>query len=154
MTKDAIEATIREAFANVTVPPADELLQPTYASNDDAYELRMALAGKQWSEVPIHAVFRHREMIIGLSGVGYQAYVPAVLLGALTEDPQYGGDLRQYLLFGLVPASESDVHVTTTRERLSRLDASQRAAIADVVRYVAETYHSKEAAEILTRWSA
>lgn len=151
-TKQALEAEIRAAFPDAAPPPADQLIQRVYADSDDAHELRAALAGKRWTEVPIRDLFRHREMVIALGGAGYRAYVPAYLAAALTDDEKYGADLRHYLLFGLRPLSEDAVHVQTAEERLSRLDARQRTAIASVLRYLADVWHMKEADEILRDW--
>src|SRR5690606_17333115 len=74
-TKEALEATIEAAFGDVPPPPADQLVQPAYASSEDAYEMRTAFAGKRWTELPIRELFRHREMVVALSGAGYRAYV-------------------------------------------------------------------------------
>jgi hypothetical protein len=150
--KEMLEAKIKAAFNKVTPPDANELLQPAYANNEDACELRSAFADRRWTELPIRELFRHREMLLALSGAGYQAYVPAYLLAALTDDEQYGADLRHYLLYGLRPLSDGEMHVRTTRERLSRLDTDQRAAIAEVLQYLGETWCIKEAAEILSEW--
>lgn len=151
-TKEALEATIEAAFGDVPPPPADQLVQPAYASSEDAYEMRTAFAGKRWTELPIRELFRHREMVVALSGAGYRAYVAAYLKAALTDDETYGADLRHYLLYGLRPLSDDPVHVQTAEERLSLLGAPQRAAIAAVLRHLAEVWRMKDAEEILRDW--
>jgi hypothetical protein len=149
MTKETIEAAVRAAFAEVLVP-AHAILQPAYANSDDAYELQQILSGMVWTEVSRRDLFRHREMLVALSGEAYQAYVPAYLLAAIADDDEYGADLRQYLVHSLGPLSESEIHVQTAEERLSRLDVAQRAAIAETLRFLVENYRDKAAAAILS----
>lgn len=133
-------------------PSASSLLQPRYAASEDAGELRDALAGRSWRHLSLLELFQHREMLIALSGVGYQAYLPAYLCAALTNDERLGGDLRFYLINSLSPLSDSESHIATAQERLSRLMATQRSAVADVLHYLAETLASQEAPLLLDHW--
>ncbi len=155
MTKsieDNLRAEVREAFDDLTAPPSDELLQPIYAGNDDGVEMRMAFAGKSWPEIPIAVLSHHRESVIFLSGLGYRAYLPAYLTACLANDPTYGPEIRGYILYGLRPRSPADLHVATARERLSLLNEKQRAVVADVLRYLKDTWRMREAEEVLSEW--
>jgi hypothetical protein len=151
MTREVLEACIRAAFPDSEPPPIDELLQPAYAANDDAHELAAAFAAKRWTEVSRRDVFRHRQMIFALSGVGFRAYAGAYLLAALDEDPQTAGDFRHGLLDGLEPASTKESSIVAAAERLSRLDGAQRAAIADVLRYLGAQGLTR-AVDLLRTW--
>ena len=91
-------------------------------------------------------------MLIALSGLGYQAYLPAYLCAALTEDERLGADLRFYLIKSLSPLSDTKAHVATAHERLSRLTATQRSAVAGVLHYLAEALACQEAAALLDGW--
>jgi hypothetical protein len=150
--EEALRAQIADAFGEVSAAPAEELLSSAYASTDDAYEMMEAFRDQHWTEIPIADLFRHREMLIALSGIGFRAYLPAYLTACLTDSERYGADLRGYMLFGLRPLSESELHVTTSRERLSLLDKAQRAAVASVLRYLESRWKMKEAGEILHAW--
>ncbi|TMQ08601.1 MAG: hypothetical protein E6J90_39765 [Deltaproteobacteria bacterium] len=156
MTKsieDKLREEIRHAFDDLAPPPADQLLQAVYAGNDDAVEMKMAFAGKPWPDLPISVLSHHRESVIALSGVGYRAYLPAYLTACLANDPTYGADVRGYTLYGLRPLSTGDVHVATAQERVSRLNAQQRAVVADVLRYLVDTWRMQEAADVLASWA-
>jgi len=150
MTKLSIEAAIRAAFAEVTVA-SDAMLQAPYAESEDAYELQQILADRTWSQISRRDLFRHREMLVALSGWAYQAYVPAYLVAALADDDDYGADLRQYLAHSLAPLSDRGIHVTTATERVSRLDGAQRAVIAGTLRFLVTTYRDTAAAELLVK---
>jgi hypothetical protein len=56
-------------------PSASSLLQSRYAASEDAGELRDALAGRSWRHLALLELFQHREMLIALSGAGYQAAI-------------------------------------------------------------------------------
>lgn len=85
--------------------------------------------------------------------MGYRAYLPAYLMACLANDERLGADLRGYTLFGLRPLSTSEVHVSTARERLSRLDPAQRAAVANVLRYLVDRWRRNDAEEVLRDWA-
>jgi hypothetical protein len=148
-TEDTLRAQIVDAFGYVAAPPADDMLQQVYRDSEDAYEMMTAFRGKHWTELPISVLSHHREIIIALTGVGYRAYLPAYLTACLANDETYGADVRGYTLYGLRPLSTSEVHVATGRERLSLLDAKQRAAVAAVLGYLEETWRMKEAGDVL-----
>ena len=152
--EETLRSQVKAAFGNVPPPKAEEMLQEVYAGGDDAYEMMTAFLGKHWTEITTSVLSYHREIIIALSGIGYRAYLPAYLMACLANDPTYGADIRGYTLYGLRPLSKSEVHVTTARERLSRLDQAQRAAVAGVLRYLVDRWHEKDADEILREWEA
>lgn len=147
-TVEALLAQIEAAFGQVEPPAAEEMFLPLYAGSDDMYEMMMAFSGKHWTQVPIHDLFLHRGSLIGLSGIGYRAYLPAYLAASLSRDERYAPDIRGFMLFGLRPLSDDEEHVTTARERLSRLDPAQRAVIASVLRYLETEWWMEEAGEI------
>jgi hypothetical protein len=139
------------AFGSVSPPKSEDMLQKVYEC-DDAYEMEKAFRGKHWTEIPISILSYHREIIIALSGIGYRAYLPAYLTACLAGDEIYGPGIRGYILHGLHPLSQSEVHVSTTRERLSLLDQEQRNVIANVLRYLEDRWKEQEAGEILREW--
>jgi hypothetical protein len=134
------------------------MLAEPYKGNDDAFEMAAALLGRPWSELPIHELFLHREMVFALSPVAYRAYLPAYLNACLaTEDPydKYGADIRAYLLYGLKPGpNSSEVRVASTRARLALLDQEQREVVASVLRYLEVRWRIAEAGELLSEWDA
>lgn len=147
---EACVAAIRAAFPETPLH-ANAILQAPYATNDDAYELQQILANHTWPEISRRDLFRHREMLVALTGEAYRADVPAYLLAALAEDDEYSADLREYLVHSLSPLSESAVHQQTAAERVSRLDDAQRAAITATLRILAETHRDRVAATFLAR---
>jgi dsDNA-binding SOS-regulon protein len=97
-------------------------------------------------------------MLGTLSAVAYRAYLPAYLEACLAdEDPydKYGADLRGYLLATLKqrPYQSGEHREAEARERLSLLDAEQRAAVASILRYLETRWWMKEAGEVLRDWS-
>ena len=157
--KEAVCAQVRRAFASVPLPTRIEDMRLPQFTGDDSYEMATALLGKRWSDVPIEVLFRNRESFGTLSASAYRAYLPAYLLAAIaSEDPldKYGPDLRHYLLATLLhwPYQTSEHGAAQTRERLSLLDAAQRAAVADVLRYLEVRWYSNEASEVLRTWSS
>lgn len=153
MTKQSIEEAIRAVFPEAIICAGD-ILQPAYATSEDAYDLQQILANRAWTEITRRDLFRHREMLIALTGRAFQAYVPAYLVAALADDDEYGADLRQYLMHSLAPLSDSDIHLQTATERLSRIDPAQRTAIAETLQFLVEMYRDKAAAAVLASWRA
>jgi hypothetical protein len=153
--KETARAAIRRAFANVPLPARiEEMRLPRY-TGDDSYEMAIAFLGKRWTEIPIETLFVHRESLGTLAPNAFRAYLPAYLDAALaSDDPldKYGPDIRHYLLATLKGWSHQTAErATETRERLSALTADQRAAVAEVLRYLAAK-HSEDAAEVLRDW--
>lgn len=155
--KDELRAQIHRAFGQVPVPArAQDMLLPRY-TGDDAYEMAKAFAGRTWRDIPLQELFYHRESLATLNATAYRAYLPAYLEACLaTDDPfdKYGADLRSYLLSTLKhwPHQKGEHRAAETQERLSLLDADQRAAVADVLRYLESKWDSPEASEILRDW--
>jgi len=155
--KEALRAQIHRAFDHVVAPTRiDEMRLPRY-KGDDSYEMAAAFVGKRWSELTLQELFYHRESLGTLSAKAYQAYLPAYLEACLaTEDPfdKYGADLRGYLVATLKhwPHQQGEHRAADTKERLSLLDADQRAAVADVLRYLESRWQLQEAGEILRDW--
>jgi hypothetical protein len=147
----AIRAEIVAAFGHVPAARADEMLLDEYARNDDAQELAAAFGGRHWTELSIEELFWHRESVVALGGIGYRAYLPAYLAASLTDDRRHTPDIQEYMLFGLHPLSDSDFDVTTTRKRLSLLDEAQRRAVASVLSYLEDRWHT-EPGEIVRDW--
>lgn len=67
---------------------------------------------------------------------------------------KYGADLRHYLLASLThgPHQKDEHRSAETRERLALLDPDQRAAVAEVLRYLEERWQMPEATEVLREW--
>lgn len=156
-TKDELRAQIHAAFDGVPIPTRiEEMRMPRY-TGEDSYEMAAAFVGKPWSTIPLKELFLHREMLGTLSAAAYRAYLPAYLEACLaTEDPfdKYGADLRGYLLSTLKhwPHQRGEHRAAEVRERLSLLDASQRAAVASVLRYLETRWQMGEATEVLRDW--
>lgn len=156
-TKDELRAQIHRAFDAVPIPTRiQDMRLPRYIG-DDSYEMAADFVGKHWSTIPIQKLFYHREMLGTLSAAAYRAYLPAYLEACLaTEDPfdKYGADLRGYLLYTLKhwPHQRSEHRAAETRERLSLLDAPQRAAVASLLRYLETRWRSEDAIEVLHDW--
>jgi hypothetical protein len=156
-TKDELRAQIHRAFDAVPIPTCIEDMRMPRYTGDDSYEMAAALVGKHWSTIPIKELFYHREMLGTLSAAAYRAYLPAYLEACLaSEDPydKYGADLRGYLLSTLKhwPHQRGEHRAAEVRERLSLLDASQRAAVASLLRYLETRWQSEEATEVLREW--
>jgi hypothetical protein len=140
-----LAAAVGVAFADVVPPTKDQVLHPSYTNSEDALELRETFGARHWLELESSELFRHREMLVALSGEAYRAFVAAYLVAALGDDESTAGDFRHYLVTSLGPIGASN-------ERLSRLDATQRNVIADVLRYLAESRSMRLAAEQLAVW--
>lgn len=156
--KEAVRDIIGRAFADVPLPMSIEEMRFARHTDDDSYEMAVAFLGKRWTEIPIEILFRHRESLSALAPAAFRAYLPAYLDASIaSDDPldKYGADLRQYLLFTLEhwPHQTGIERATETRERLAVLDSKQRAAVAEVLRYLASRWHSEDAAEVLRDWS-
>jgi len=141
-----LAAAIGVAFADVRPPTKEHVLHPGYATSEDALELRETFDARHWLDLMPAALFRHREMLVALSGDAYRSFIAAYLVAALGDDEGTAGDLRHYLVTSLGPLGES-------AERLSRLDARQRETIGRVLRYLAEQRSMTLAAERLASWS-
>jgi hypothetical protein len=124
----ALVEQIRQAFEDVEVPPADQILADDFAANDDCYEMAQMLAGKHWTTLVVEDLFYHRESLFALSATGFRAYVPACLVAALTSDARYRSDIHEYLTFALYGLGRRDT--AATQQRLSLLNAEQRTAIS------------------------
>lgn len=159
LKKDELRAQIHRAFDAVPIPTRiQDMRLPRYIG-DDSYEMVADFVGKHWRTIPIQKLFYHREMLGTLSAAAYRAYLPAYLEACLaTEDPfdKYGADIRGYLLSTLKhwPHQRGEHRAAETCERLSLLDASQRAAVASLLRYLETRWQSAEAAEVLRDWPA
>ncbi len=149
-----LRTQIEAAFGSVDIPAPEALLLDGYRGSEDALELQAAFAGKHWRALGLKELFYHREMVIALSGLGYQAYLPAYLIAALEKNEPYGDDLREYLLNGLRPLSDQPRHIAETRARLSALDPAQKAAVAAVLGHLAERWNLAEAEDILKSWNS
>lgn len=155
--KDKLRAQIHRAFERVPVPARVENMRLPRYTGDDSYEMAKAFAGRSWRDIPLQELFYHRESLATLSAIAYRAYLPAYLEACLaTDDPfdKYGADLRSYLLSTLKhwPHQKGEHRAAELQERLSLLDADQRAAVADVLRYLESKWDSLEASEILRDW--
>ncbi len=153
--KEELRAQIHRAFDDVPLPKRIEDMRMPRYTGDDSYELAMALLGKRWQDVPIHALFVHRESLGTLSAAAYRAYVPAYLEACLESEDAFdkcGADLRGYLLSTLKhwPHQKGEHRAEEARERLSLLDAAQRAAVASVLAYLADRWALADAAELLS----
>lgn len=151
-----LRAQIHRAFDAVETPARVEDMRLPRYTGDDSYEMAAAFAGKRWSELPIAELFAHRESLATLGAKAYRAYLPAYLLAAIaSDDPfdKHGADLRRYLVSTLAHWPHQDEHrAAETRERLSLLDAEQRAAVAEVLRYLETKWQLADAGEILRGW--
>jgi len=147
---------IRDAFADVALPTRIEDMRFPRYTGDDSYEMAVALLGKRWTDVPIEILFVHRESLGTLAPAAYRGYLPACLDAALAaDDPldKYGADIRHYVLATLKHWShQSGERATETCERLSALNPDQRAAVAEVLRYLVSRCHAEAASEILRDW--
>lgn len=155
--KDELRAQIRRAFDGVPVPNRDEDMRLPRYTGDDSYEMAKAFVGRSWRDIPLRELFYHRESLATLNATAYRAYLPAYLEASLaTDDPfdKYGADIRSYLLSTLKhwPHQKGAHRAAETQERLSLLDAEQRAAVAGVLRYLESKWESTEASEILLDW--
>jgi hypothetical protein len=155
--KETLRARIRRAFADVPIPTRIEEMRLPRHTNDDSYDMAAAFVGKRWTEIPIETLFFHRESLAALSPEAYRAYLPAYLEASFASEDwldKYGADIRQYLLFTLKhwPHQTAPERGAETNARLSALDEGQRAAIADVLQYLASRWNSTEAAEVLRDW--
>lgn len=157
-TPDELRAQIHRAFDAVPIPTRIEDMRMSRYTGEDSYEMAAALVGKHWSTIPIEALFSHREMLGTLSAAAYRAYLPAYLVACLAaEDPydKHGADLRGYLLSTLKhwPHQRGEHRAAELRERLSLLDASQRAVVASLLRYLETRWQMEEATEVLREWA-
>jgi hypothetical protein len=155
--KETLRARIRRAFADVSIPTRIEEMRRPRHTSDDSYEMAAAFVGKHWTEIPIETLFFHRESLAALSPAAYRAYLPAYLEASFASEDwldKYGADIRQYMLFTLKhwPHQTSPERGAETSARLSVFDEEQRAAIADVLQYLASRWNSSEAAEVLRDW--
>ena len=154
--KEEIRAKIRRNFASVAVPTRIEDMRLPRYTGDDSYEMAAAFVGKHWTKLPIQVLFFHRESLWTLSAAASRAYLPAYLDACLaSDDPldKYGADLRHYLLASLKRWPHQGEHRDAeTSERLSLLNAEQRATVADVLRYLETVWHMEDAAEVLRDW--
>jgi hypothetical protein len=129
---------------------------PVWRGNEEAYELAAEFVGKPWQEIPMRRLMYHREFLHCMSAAGYRAVLPAFLVGSVTDYPNaenMRGDIGGYMLTTLKAwPYQSEPSRALTPERLSGLDPAQRAVVANVLRYLAESWQSKEAAEILRDW--
>jgi hypothetical protein len=156
-TKDELRAQIHRAFDRVPIPARIEDMRLPRYTGDDSYEMAAAFVGKPWSDIPLKDLFSHREMLGTMSAAAYRAYLPAYLTACLaTEDPydKYGADLRGYLVSTLKhwPHQRGEHRAAEVRERLSLLDAAQRAAVASVLRHLVTRWGMEDAGEILRDW--
>jgi hypothetical protein len=151
--EDALRARIAAAFSGE--PPAplvERMLLAAYRSSDDAFEMAQAFAGRRWTDLSVEELFYHREMVVTLSAEAYRAILPAYLTAALIDDRRHGGDLREFLVFGLAPLSSEPLDVDSTRERLSGLAPVQRDAVRAVLTYLVDHRGMTEAADVLREW--
>lgn len=138
---------VRDAFAAVRVPDAQDILAAGYASIDGD-EMSAAWAGKHWSELTTRDVFIHRESIFALSGVGFRAYVAAFLVEGLPDGTRYRPDIRGYLVASL-RSMEQEERGKRQQERLSLLDGMQRAATIAVLRHFVYRFRDDDALAVL-----
>ena len=154
--KEALRASIRGAFANVPSPTRIEDMRFARSTGDDSYEMAVAFLGKQWTDIPIELLFRHRESLGSLSPAAYRAYLPAYLDAAIaSDDPldRYGPDIRHYLLATLKHwPHQPDDRAAEARERRSALGPDQRAAVAEVLGYLSTQWHAEDAVDVLRDW--
>lgn len=155
---EALRAQIHRAFEGVPIPSRiEEMRLPRY-TGDDSYEMAAAFVGRHWSELSVRELFYHREMLGTLSAVAYRAYLPAYLAACFAaEDPYdtYGADIRFYLLSTLKhwPYQSGEHREVECRERLSLLDANQRAAVKSVLGYLETRWSMADAGEVLRDWT-
>jgi hypothetical protein len=135
-----IRAEIDAAFGHVPAARADEILQPSFARNDEAQEMAATFGGRHWTDLSLDDLFHHRAFVIGLNGLGYRAYLAAYLAACLTNDLRRTPDIQEYMLFGLRPLTGTDSDIASTKERLSLLDDAQRRAVGSVLRYLEERW--------------
>jgi hypothetical protein len=153
-SRESVIQSIKAAFEDVGVPRSEEVLADSMRGSDDAVEMLNALSGKHWSELSIQTLFYHREMIQALSAIGYRAYLPAFLVKSLDDDARHAADLYDAALYSIMPVSEDRRHIELAENRTSLLDAKQRMAISDYLRYVGGLYDDKEARSALREWES
>ena len=144
LNRDELLARIRAAFEFMRGPAEDDILAHEMRTFIDPIELRVAIAGKHWSDLEIATLSFHREMISALGPTGFRAYVAAFLVAALAGDRR-SPDIYQWTLFALYPHDETEHE--STRARLSLLDDAQRDAIGEWLQYFAD--YDREAARLL-----
>jgi hypothetical protein len=143
-----LQAQVASAFQGVRGLPAEDIVLEQYRPNIDAQAMAGAFGGRRWTELSLDELFFHRESVFMFSSAGYLSYLPAYLAGCLRDDPELVPDIRSYTISGLQTKRKQ----RTTRQRLELFDGDQRAAVAAVLRHVAESSDDERAERILAVW--
>jgi hypothetical protein len=151
VTPAEIRKRVEAAFADVVPPEKGEILLPRFRNSEDALETAAAFAGRRWSELSVDELATHRESLIVLGAEAYRAWIPAYLAAALGPDP-LAGELSAFAISSLRPLSSKDRDVREAKERTSLLDPAQRAAIGEVLRWLADERDIALAKELLPAW--
>jgi hypothetical protein len=144
-----LQTHVTHAFRTVPGLPAEGIVLELYRPNVDALAMASAFGGWHWTALSLDEMFFHRESIFMFSAAGYLSYLPAYLVGCLRDDAELVADIAWYTVGSLRTQRKG----RTTRQRLELFDDDQRAAVAAVLRHVAEALDDERVEKILAHWT-
>ena len=147
-SRTELHAQVAHAFQGVRGLPAEDIVLEQYRHNVDARAMAGAFGGRHWTELSLDELFFHRESVFMFSAAGYLSYLPAYLVGCLRDDPERVPDISSYTISGL----RTERKRRTTRQRLELFDEDQCAAVAAVLRHLAESSDDERIERILAVW--
>jgi hypothetical protein len=148
-TRKQLVAQLSKVFPAVALPEAE--VAPS-ADDEERQRLSRALGGRAWTQVSADEWAELRDGLPLLLPEAFASYLAGFLRAALDDD-----DVREAVVFTLSPPR--DLALRRHLEQLaSALNASQRAAVADVLRYIArahgEDFPDEEPLRAATFWDA
>jgi hypothetical protein len=144
-----LQTHVTHAFRNVPGLPAEAIILEQYRQNIDAQTVASTFGGRHWTELSLEEMFFHRESIFMFSSAGYLSYLRAYLVGCLRDDTELVPDISWYTVSSL----RTQHRGRTTRQRLELFDDDQGAAVAAVLRHVAESMDDERVEKILAHWT-
>jgi hypothetical protein len=136
-TEPELMTQIERAFAGVPYPGDDQLCQGAGAQLEGTEEANIAAVfrGRHWRDVPLEDLARYSATLSFLTSEAFRFYLPAYLLAAIRLTPEelervpVAGDIEDWLIGHLQPATHHAVLWDFDHQRIDPLTSEQKAAV-------------------------
>lgn len=137
MTKQQLIADVRNAWKSELSKEVEDSLV-AYTPHPEEVEARELFRGLQWTEVPDETLELNFPNLLLLGSTALRYYLPAFITCVLRKNGW--SELQERLVDGLFRVPKKEAPLQLFRAKFDPLTYSQKRAVADFLRYIAERY--------------